>query len=254
MTQGISASLNLALARVNYIEQNFSVEYKSETYKTFGLSEQNLNEILKDQIKNKDKVFISIFSRGLDNDIVIKAKSDNVKFEEYRRAIFVKLENYIYSVQDLSMPLTLEKQLHDTNTSIAVVGDLSIKFLMKNLTDKTLQSNLMLSACLPNDSSKIKYGISKQTITKFGEVSPEVAYEIAVSLLDKTNCELVVSSLVCLDGQDRGTTYIAIGNKAKIDIYKNCFAGSNEEILNNLSATTMFYLIKKLKTRDFKTI
>lgn len=239
---------------LNYLEENFSIEYKSETFKTFGLSEELLFNALKENIKNKDKVSISIFSRGLDNDIVIKAKQNNDKFNLYRQTIFDKLENYIYAVQSISMDKYLESLISSSNTHIAFVGDISINNIIDNFDINVINNNICSYVELPNQSSKIRYGIDQSQISEFGEQSAEVCYSLAVKALEQNeNCDLVISCLIKFEN-NFGVAYIAIGNKLKIDIYKNQFYGTKKEIIDNISQATKFYLIKKLKARDFKTI
>lgn len=239
---------------LSYIEDNYAIEYNSETYKTFGLSEELLASILKDQIKNKDKVSVSIFSKALDNDIVIKAKKGNEKFDLYRQTIFDKLENYIYAVQSISMDSYLETLLLSSNSSIAVVGDVSINQIFNNISVDVINSYISSIFQLPNKKAKVQFGIDINQINQFGESSAEVAYSLAVKALEQCdNCDLVLSCLIGFEN-NKAVAYIALGNKLKIDIYKNQFFGHKQEIIENVTQTAKFYLIKKLKARDYKTL
>lgn len=239
---------------LKYLEDNYPVEYSSETFKTFGLSEDLLFKVLKDQIKNKDKVSISIFSRGLDNDIVIKAKKTNAKFNDYRQAVFDKLEKYIYAVQPISMGEYLESLMQNKNAKILFVGDSSIVNVINELDTNTVINNVCSLTILPNVKSKLNFGLDNNQIKEFGEASAEIAYSLAVKSLEHCNeCDLVVSSLVSIEN-NCGVAYIAIGNKVKIDVYKNRFYGTNQQILDNIGSTVKFYLIKKLKSGDYKVL
>lgn len=233
---------------LEYLEKHFPTNYKSETYKTFGLNESFIKNILANEIKNKDGVYISIFSKGLDNDVVIKAKEDNIKFEDYRREVFSKLEKYIYSVQDMSLKQKLQNDVLSQNIKIAFAGDLSVCGLT-GLVDSSIATNLAECVVLPNVNSIANF-LGGSVL----EISPEVAYDIAVITLEKSKADLVLASLCNLHGQNRGETYIAIGNKIKIDIYKNKFLGSEQDILRDVTQTSMFYLVKRLSLRDLKTI
>lgn len=237
---------------LDFIEKNYAINYKSETYKTFGLTEDNLQSILKDQIKNKDKVYVSIFSRNLDNDVVIKAKEDNEHFEEYRRIIYSKIENYIYSVQDYSMEHYLEKLIENDNVKISFATDFNPKDLLFGMSSNLMKKSISQFVCLPNLKTKKDFGINSDLLQQ-GEVSAEVAYEISL-VLQKNNTDISVVILCSFDELNKGTTFIAIGNKNKIDIYKNKFTGNNEDIIKNVSLTAKFYLIKKLMSRDYKIL
>ncbi|MBE7074379.1 MAG: hypothetical protein E7376_00105 [Clostridiales bacterium] len=236
---------------LEYIENNFAIEYKSETYKTFGLSEDYIFEVLKEQIKNKDKVHISIFSRGLDNDIVIKAKQGNELFQTYRQVVFNKLEKYIYSVQDLSLNNYLENLIKTSNVKLSLIGDLSVNNILNNVNVNI--NNISSIICLPNVKSKLKFGISNDLIQTYGEASAEVAYALAVKSLENNDCDLALAVIMHISN-NVATSYIALGNKLKIDIYKNTFQGDNNSIFDNVANAAKFYLIKKLNARDYKTL
>lgn len=234
---------------LSYLEKNYSFLYKSETYKTFGISEEYLMNLLHDLVKNKDKITVSFFSKGLNCDIIIKAKQDNSKFEDYRRKIFSILEKYIYSVNGKSLEDELIELIHSFKTRISFVGDMSICGILKKLSSDACEDNICESVILNNKQSVKSYLINENIAQNDSFVSAEVAYELAVKMLDKVNCDLVFASL-CENGQ----TLIAIGNKLKIDIYKNQFVGTKQEIFQNVADAGVFYLINKLKSRDFKLI
>lgn len=239
---------------LSYLEQNFQIETSCETFKTFGLSEEFIQQILKDQIKNKDKVRVSIFSKGLENDIVIKSKLGNEKFATIRQAIFDKLEKYIYAVQAIPMSKHLENQICTNNIKLAVVGDMSISDICNEFDVQTIVNNICGVSILPNQNAKISFGITEAQISEHGENSPETAYNLAVLTLNKhPSCDIVLSC-ICSITNNKCTAFIAIGNNQKIDIYKNQFYGTQNEILTNINQTAKFYLIKKIKARDYKTL
>ena len=233
---------------IDYLEKNYPINYKSETFKTFGLNEDYIRSVLKDDIKNKVGVHITIFSKGLDNDVVIKAKEDNQNFEDYRRNVYSKLEKYIYSVQGLSLKQKLEKEILNQNISMSFVGDLSITMLLSEF-DVKLQANIFNSYVLSNKNSIASFLSSTVSV-----YSAEIAYDIAVKALEKSKSDLILVCLCNIEETGRGETFIAIGNKLKIDIYRNKFSGSNKEILSSVSQTSMFYLLKRLMQRDLKMV
>lgn len=237
---------------LNFLENKFPIESQSETYKTFGLSEEYITQIIKDQIKNKDKIKISIFSKGLENDIVIKANVNNDKFNSYRQIVFDKLEKFIYAVQPISMDEYLQTLLTTNNAKISIVGDFSVNNIINKLPSNTIKNNICCLYELPNTNSKQKFGIDLKQIQEFGEESAEVAYSLAVKTLEISNSDIVLSCLSNIQN-NKCIAYIALGNKIKVDIYKNQFFGSLNEISENISQTAKFYLIKMLKSKEYQT-
>ncbi len=238
---------------MDYLENNYSINYVSETYKTFGISEENLKKILEHDIKNKDRVSVSIFSKGLENDVVIKAKKTNEFFEKYRRDVFSKLEKYIYSVQDMGLEEYLNKLIIEKNVKIAFCGDQTIAKVMSIINKSCYENNIKQGIVASQKEVLIKFAKNKDIANSVGVASSEMSYELAVKLLEDTNAELCV---VSLSEKNEGltTSYIAIGNKNKIDIYKNQFNGTEEDVLNNLSKSIIFYLIKKILLNDYKIL
>lgn len=233
---------------LGYIKGKYPCEYKSETYRTFGITEENIKLAIADKIKNNDKVSISIFSRGMDNDVVIRAKLDNEKFDEYTRQIYSILSKYIYSAVDMSLDDHLNKLCSELNIKIALVGDKSLSKMLSNLGNE-FYDRISLCQILSNKQSIINFGILEQAIEQFGQTSTEIIYDIAVRALTQGDADIVLAEFV--DDGRRGISYIAIGNKQKIDIYKNTFIGDDEQITTDVANTALFYLLKKLQSRDF---
>lgn len=232
-----------------YLQNKFIEEYQSETFKTFGIGEEHIFSILKEQIKNKDKIYITITTKGLDADVVIKAKKSNEKFEEYKRIVYSKLEKFIYSVQDYSLIEYFVKEVKQQNLTFCVGGDVGVSSIVDQFP-KEIYKNLLDVQIFPNKDMVSKYLSGNVDF----EDKPKLAYDIAVKLLEKHNCDLV---FICLDGSekdDSGVSYIAVGNKIKIDIYKNKFYGSEKDIKEAMVSTTLFYLVKRLQQKNLKTI
>ena len=46
-------------------------------------------------------------------------------------------------------------------------------------------------------------------------------------------------------------SYVAVGDKNAIHVYKNTFCGTYAEVIDSTTKSTLFYLIKKLRQNDF---
>lgn len=230
-----------------YFEEKYKNNYKVETYRTFGLSQEKILDILNDFTNNSDNVSIDIFGDGLDNSVFIRAESDNPKYEEYRRDIYAKLQKYIYSVVDMSLLEQLKKLAFNQSVNIVVAGDISASKLIYDLSG--IANNIKESVIFPNIKAVNNYlHISK------GFVNAQEVFDIAVKQLEKSNSDIAVVSFCELSELSRGVCFIAVGNKVKIDVYKHRFSGSDEEIINCVSTLGMFYLLKRLQLKDVKTI
>ena len=240
---------------LDYLIASQKKKYKNYTFKTFGLTVSNLNSILADLIKNKDKVSVNLFEKDCSVDIVVKAQDDNDKLDEISKKIFLKLDKYIYSVGDVP----ISKVAYD----LIKLNDLKISFA-ETITGGKIASNFITQGQDANsfviESVVVNSNTSKKKLLKIddtqnfdGKVSVELAHQIALNLLEGTDTDIVVSSVATpVDNQNPTCLcYIAVGDRREIHIFKNMFAGAYSDIIENIVTASYFYLIKKLKKNDF---
>ena len=236
----------------NSMEQN-----KTAILKTFGLSETNIKSIIYDDIKNKDKVSLNLFANELEVDIVFKSKLDNDKFDYYLQSVFHKLQKFIYAEEDLSLSQIAYKllKLNDLTVSFAesiTAGNICKTFVAQNEgASKVLKEGIVVYS---NESKKQNLNVSQETLDKYSAVSGEVAYEMSVGLLNKVKSDIVLSitGYASSNGTENpGLVYISVGDKNEIHVYKNIFSGSRQEIIENATKAALFYLVKKLRKKDF---
>ena len=130
-----------------------------------------------------------------------------------------------------------------------------------NITSSLIKANpdfalsLKESIVCPSVESKIKsLGVTPAIIEKYGEVSIETAYEMAAALLDKTNSDIVLCTTGSLDtgnNNEKKVAFISVGNVDGIHVYKNTFIGNREQVIGNITQTSLFYLIKNIKQNDW---
>lgn len=230
-----------------YLLENKPEKYKSNAIKTFGLTESNILDIIKPEIANKYKVSVNIFSEGLCNDIVVKAKESNNNIEQITRQIYQKLEKFVYSVTDLSLTDIFEKALKDKDVKITFIEIISGGCIINSLSNEIKRDNILVSY-VTNNSAFI---CDTFNVTNAQNISKaEETYDIAVNALKLTKSDLVIVT----NGEiitNKAETYIALGDRNKIDVYKNNFSGTKVEILKNIKNSTLFYAIKKIKENDF---
>lgn len=230
-----------------YILEHKIQKFKSNTIKTFGLSEDNLKTILKDIIDNKYKVSVNIFSNGLSNDIILKAKDTNEHLDTLTRTIYQKLDKFIYTVADIDLVQTLQKLLCDKNIKLSIIESISGGTIINNFNPETRKKFINRCCVIEN----------KEQVNKLFNISNEIEDNIAEMTYHMAEHELNISKpdlVIVTNGEyqlHKAITYIAIGDKNKIDIYKNVFIGTEDEILNNIKNSALFYAIKKIKENDF---
>ena len=73
---------------------------------------------------------------------------------------------------------------------------------------------------------------------------------MALGLLKK-GCDIAVATTGYAGEESNGESYIAIGDKNAIHVYKNIFCMQRENAIDNICKAANFYLIKKLRSNDF---
>ncbi len=235
---------------LDYIISKQKKQYNSYTFKTFGLSESAITQIISEQLKNKDKVTINLFSKPFEVDIVIKASSDSTSLEDVAKIILMKLDKYIYAVEDVPAENVVYKMLKLNDIKVCFIEDITGGELAYRLTKQCNDAKNYMAASYilaNNQSKKTEFDISEQVLNENNGLSANLVYELATKGIAKTNAHLVVCSI----GKANGECFIAIGDKNEIHVYKNVFKGSYSEILDSITTASYFYLIKKLKKNDF---
>lgn len=231
-------------------------EFVSTTFKTFGLREENIKELLSEKTKNKDGVKINTFSDGLDVDVTIKAKKSNDKLEQYTSFVLKKLAKFVYAEEQTSLVNIVMNLLELTNKKLALAEGVTAGGIASSLVmfseDKAAEN--FLEECVVATTDKTKHSllnVSQATLQAKTSTSSEVAYEMAQGLLGATGADIVLATTGQASGPRAGECYIAVGDREKINVYKNVFVGTKEEIVNSVIKSSLFYLVKKIRSNDF---
>lgn len=262
---------------------------KDNVFKCFGISKSDVKSLLSPLMQDNKGVLISIDGQQLLIDVTIQADDNNVHFYDISREIFEKLNKYIYAESEISLEETAFELLKLHKLTLAVGesvtgGDLISSLIKKNpgASEIIVEGVVVYS----NDAKMRRLGVSQQVLNSHTSVSVQTTHDMAKGLLKTTPADIVIAttgyagsitstsssyintsdtnssnvsksalSLPKTNGlssnQDIGLVYIAIGDRGRIDVFKNKFYGTREEIIETTSASALFYLIKKLRKNDF---
>ncbi len=107
--------------------------------------------------------------------------------------------------------------------------------------------------CLSENSLIKRLNVSPNVLRSYGTVSVEIAYEMAAGLLESSEADIVVvtNGLTNFNNDKKGKLcFIAVGNSDGIHVYKNTVYGNREQVVESLTQTAFFYLIKNIKQND----
>lgn len=228
---------------------NQTTIYEYQIIKCFGILKKDVYTLIKDV--NLDNIDLKVESNNLDIKIELRYKNDfsNTAIQNSISNIITLLNKYIYALEDISIYDMATQLLSLQRKKIAVAETITYGNIIKNLSLRN-KSSLCLSEIFLNENDLLKtYKIDNNNIQENGIFSVNSVYEFASSILEKSSGDIV---LFLYGKDDSEICYVAIGDIDGIHIYKNRINSRDEKIIENLSKTAIFYLIKKLKQNNLQ--
>lgn len=152
---------------LSFVLQNQPQYKQCQTFKTFGLSEQNIKQVLADLIKNKDKISINVYSDNLDSEIIIRSKSEQVAFNEYVGKVFSRLNKYIYAEEAISMEQTLFRLLSNSNLNVSFGESITHGNILNSLMTANPEFSKYIKATYVFQDAKIFVTEFQQKLQQF---------------------------------------------------------------------------------------
>lgn len=231
---------------------------KDNIFKCFGISQNEVKTEMAPFLRDNQGVYISIEGEHLLVDIILQADDNNTFFYEISRTVYEKFSKYIYAESNISLEQTAFELLKLNNIKLAtaesITGGQIISSIIKEnsgASEVIIEGDVVYS----NDAKMRRLGVSQKTLDAFTSVSLETAYDMAKGLLQTTPADMVVVTTGYASStskqDDEGLVFIGIGDRKKIDIFKNKFSGTRKEIIETTAKVALFYLVKKIRKNDF---
>jgi len=227
-------------------------------YKVFGVVKNEIRARLSEIEDKKIKIF---FDTDVSNDtkIVLKYSTDaSQKLIDETNAFIIRVfgEN-LYAVDDFSLAQVAVDLLTLYKRRLSIAESLTGGQISSDIVDVPGASDVLVECCVTysNESKQSRLYVKKQTLSQFGAVSSEVAYQMATGLLNTSACDVVLATTGIAgpsggsDIKPVGLTYIAVGDMSGIHIHKYIFSGDRNEIRKKAVNTALFLLIKLIKER-----
>ncbi|MBE5738407.1 MAG: hypothetical protein E7354_01555 [Clostridiales bacterium] len=249
---------NLAFATEMYgryvlplINDLIGFKKESVVLKCFGILEKDIRAVLTDYFDNQD-INIQIRSDDLDNAIYIRYDVNIKKsiIQDIVSDICNKLKKFIYATDDISIYDMALDLLSIRGKKIILAETLTFGNVTKRLSVRP-EKRITDSFIFTNKESLVKCTkINPKVIETHGMYSVNTVYELANSLLELSNAD--ISVFILGDTNESDICYIAIGDVDGIHVYKNKINDKSDNLIENISKTAIFYLIKKLKRNDLQ--
>ncbi len=219
--------------------------------KCFGILEKDIKTIIAEHFNNNN-INIQIRSDGLDNAIYIRYDIDtnNSVVQEIVSDICSKLSKFIYATEDISLYDMALDLMHLRDKRIILAETITFGNITKRLSTRS-EKRITDSFIFTNKDSILKHTkVSPKIIDNYGLYSVNTVYELANSMLELSSADIAV--FVLGDMLESDICYMAIGDVDGIHVYKNKINDKSDNLIENISKTAIFYLIKKLKRNDLQ--
>ena len=175
--------------------------------------------------------------------------------DDILRRCVEELDESIYAMVDTSLEHQLVNLLKVRGRTLSVAESFTGGGIASRITSVSGASEVYFEGINAyNEQSKVKrLGVSSQTLEKYGAVSEQTAYEMAVGLLRTGDCNVAIATTGLAgpntdkSGLPVGLCYIAVGTTERIRVYQYHFEGTREEITKKAINYALYLTYKQLK-------
>ena len=196
--------------------------------------------------------------RVYDEDVItITYGNDAPKMlvDDLLRKCVEELEDSIYAMDDSSLEQQLVNLLMVRGRTLSVAESFTGGGIASRITSVSGASEVYFEGINAyNEHSKVKrLGVSPQTLEKYGAVSEQTAYEMAVGLLRTGDCNVAISTTGLAgpntdkSGLPVGLCYIAVATMERMRVFQYHFEGTREEITKKAINYALYLACKQLK-------
>ena len=246
---------------MQYVSPYFETKSGKKPYrlvlKYFGdenVLKSGLEELLA-PFDNKVKANVTTVHGDSLLSLIFTPDTDRKVSDEIVRQIILKYQSNIYAEFETSLSERLFDLLQLKNKKISVAesftGGRVVAEIIKNPGVSSYLSEGLVT--YSNNSKVERLKVKAEDLLKHGAVSSNVAYQMALGLLNKRDTDIAIATTGIAGPKSDdtlkpvGLCYIAVGMKDGIHVYKYNFNGNREEITETAKNTALFLAIKKLK-------
>ncbi|MBE5735755.1 MAG: hypothetical protein E7356_00130 [Clostridiales bacterium] len=220
------------------------------TLRCYGTLLSSIKQTISNELNNSS-INITFVNNRLDTAIYIRYNStQNAIAQPIIAEICSKLNNYIYSTDDTNLYETATNLLSIQRKKLAIVETITNGNIAHQLNKHNANNLIQFSQNFTNQSAILEqFRVDDKLINHHGFNSVNIVYELDNLLIQKTVADIAIFVLGDINDD---MCYVAIGDLDGIHVYKNKINHNDTSLIDTLSETTMFYLIKKLKQNDYK--
>ena len=223
----------------------------SRTLKTTGISEGGVDEMCGDLLKAANPS-IGVYSRpdGIHVRIAAKAMTE-AEAEDLIRPVEAELRDrfgeHLWGVDEETMGQHVGNLLVERGLTLATMESLTGGLLGDTITNVPGSSRYYRGGIVAYQTElKIKYGVPRDTIERYGAVSEETAIAMAQAVRRELGADVGigvtgVAGPTEQEGQPVGTAYMAVADAAKHATHYGKYPGRRGDIKTRVVTNALFY-------------
>ncbi len=221
------------LAKINF---NPNRANKNCTFKLFGVSKKQVEELLSNLKNEIPSLEYSVLSRRLLVDVYISYNGVDDLIDDNQVKIATAFKDFIYSENSLGLARSIRQIANLKGIKLAICEGITGGSILKEVC-----SNICIKDLLAQ--GKVEY--------LKGEITTDEVYRQTLSLFDEGDGQDIFAINVQGKFEDNGITCIyAMGNKNSLDVYKNTFKVCKEEAVEYAVEAILFNIVKKLRQNN----
>lgn len=229
--------------------------YNAVIIKTYNKTEAELRVMLKDHIKNRNKIVFGFFPGLMECEVHIRYSSKMAKavLDEKIMQVGECLLGCAYAFEPISIQGKVASMLIKNGLKLKIAESFTGGALAKAFTSMPGASAYLVEDVVTysNESKISRLGVNFNTINRTGAVSSDTAFEMACGLLNSRDCDVVVATTgnagpTAMLGGEVGLCHIAVGDVRGVHVFKRNFSGDRESVIESGVAKSLFILYEYL--------
>ena len=243
---------------VPYLNRKYSTRYDRMVFRTVGAERETIESLIA-TAKRMGGELLSFRTQGKYDETVVEIfydeRAPKLLIDDVLRLFAEGLQESVYALDDTPLEVQLVRLLKLRGKKIAVAESFTGGGIGRRIVSVPGASEVYFESLntYSERSKALRLGVSDYTLNTFGAVSDATAYEMAAGLLSSGESDIVLAT-TGLAGpksdkteQPVGLSYIAVGTKEKIFVYRYKFDGTREEITEKAIVYALFNAYRHLK-------
>ena len=235
-----------------------SIRKERTTIRCMGANETHIKRLLLDCRQKYGEKIRFAHRRKYDEDVVQLFYGEDVSkimLDDTVRVLAENLGDTLYALEDAELEEQLVSLLKIRGKKLSVAESFTGGGISKRIVSVSGASEVFYEGLNTYDehSKMQRLGVNEFTLKSFGAVSEKTAYEMALGLLQTGKTDLAIATTgLAGPKSDRsmlpvGLSFIAVGTKERIFVYRYKFDGSRKEITEKAINYALFLAYKHLK-------